>query len=819
MNLRDFRIGWRLLFKEPAYSAVVILGLAVGFAACFLLLGYVRHSFSYDEHVPEREQVFRLMQRWNQTIGSHPTWNDFVSMPARDAAVASGQPLLASGVIQWSIDVRVGAQVQSIGVTYVHPEFQQIFQPRVLAGDLATALTRPDALALTRETAIKLFGRADAVGQTLQAGGKPYLVAAVVEDPPAATTVPFESLSGLGSAQLKPDLRELIMTNWGSGYGRAYIKLLPGANAQAVTDAMQRAFRASPIFQRLAPDQLAALGGRNLLDFKLSPLAIAYLDPDLKDYRRSTNGDRQAIIGLAAVAALILLLAATNYVNLATVRTLRRQKEIAVRKVLGASSAAVTRQFLAESVLVCLIATALGLLLAWLALPVFSDLVQRKLDGMFSPAALAASVLLGIVLGLASGAYPTWSALRVLPGAALAGRGNSETTSGLWLRRVLTVLQFATAMGLTATTLAVAWQTHYATRLDPGFDPDRLLIFDAPNDMRNADVAAFRNALARLPGVEVVSVSDGPVTELHNTTSLRRQGGESIEIPFYQVDPAYFDVYGLKPVAGRLYSPRLDRMSDEDKVVVNVAGARKFGFASPQDAVGKFVESPNGYEATMQIVGVAPDIRHHSAHDEAQPSVYYLDDRIDTFVVRSRHDLEGVERAIEEMWPRFFPNDVLGMQRVSALFRATYADDLRLAKLLGASSVIAIAIAAFGIYVLSAYSVQRRTKEIVLRKLYGAGGGAIGRLVAREFAALIGAGAMLGLPLAWLAIERYLAAFTERAPIGLWPARWRWRQRWRWVRPCAIRWPPCGSRPRSRCATDRSGPRPYAVGWALEPTR
>ncbi|HWJ95333.1 MAG TPA: FtsX-like permease family protein, partial [Telluria sp.] len=541
----------------------------------------------------------------------------------------------------------------------------------------------------------------------------------------------------------------------------------PGADPAALADAVQKALRASPMYQRQAPDQLARLAGRNLIDFKLGPLADAYLDPDLKETSK-VHANRQTVMGLAAVAVLILLLAATNYVNLATVRTLARQREIAVRKVLGASAPAVSRQFLAESVLVCLIATGIGLLLAWLVLPVFADLVQRKLDDLFSPGALAASLALGVTLGLAAGAYPTWSALSVRPTAALAGRGNSETASGLWLRRVLTVLQFATAMGLTGTTLAVAWQTRYASQLDPGFDPNVLLMFSTAADMRDANVRAFRDAVARVPGVDVVAEADAPVTVSRNSTSMRREGGTSIEINLYEVSPEFFQAYGLKPVSGRLYDPKQDKPTDEDRIVLNESGARAFGFASAQDAIGKMVLMTPGGGAPLRVIGVAPDIRHRSAREAMQPTVYFLSDRTAVFSVRSEKNLEGVQHAVEEMWGRFFPNDVLETVRVSSLFGAKYADDLRLAKLLAASSVIAIAIAAFGIYVLSAYSVQRRAREIVLRKLYGAGPGAIGKLVAREFAVLIGIGALAGLPMAWIATERYLSNFTERAPIGLW---------------------------------------------------
>ncbi len=286
--------------------------------------------------------------------------------------------------------------------------------------------------------------------------------------------------------------------------------------------------------------------------------------------------------------------------------------------------------------------------------------------------------------------------------------------------------------------------------------------------MRDAHFSAFKDALARLPGVAGVAASDAPVTVNENSTAMQRDGGQPIEISYLLVSPDFFDVYGLTPVAGRMYSPRRDTILDADKIIVNAAGAAKLGFASPEGAVGKFVRDPEGAAAARQVIGIAPAIRHKSAREAAQPTIYLLSRRTDTLTVKISGDARAVQKSIEELWPRFFPNEVLAMTRLDGMFAENYADDLRLAKLLAASSVIAIAIAAFGIYVLSAYSVQRRSREIVLRKLYGASAAAIGRLVVKEFAALIGAGALLGLPVAWLATERYLAAFTERAPIGLW---------------------------------------------------
>ena len=765
MLLSDFRIGWRLLARDRAFSAVVILGLATGIAACFLLLGLVRHAFSYDRHVPEAERVAVLMERWNIDLMGK-LWTPMASLPARDAALASGQPLLATAFLQRGLDVRVNDQARSFGVSLVDPAFAQIFAPKVLAGDLQAALTRPGALALTHKTAVSLFGRDDVVGATLQGDGVTYTVAAVVADQPAATTVPYAALAGLGSPILPDATRRDMERSWGFVGGSVYLKLLPGADPHAVIDAVRRGLRQSPLVREYA-EQVAALDGRDLIDYRLGPLLEAYLDPDM-DGAMAVHGDHQLMLGLATVALLILLLAATNYVNLATVRTLARQREIAMRKVLGASAPAVVRQFVAESVLVCLVATLLGLLLAWLLLPVFSDLVQREFDTIFAPGAVLATLVLGLALGLAAGAWPAWSALRVRAGAALAGRDGGESAHGLWLRRMLTVLQIAAAMGLTATTLAVAWQTRHASTMDPGFEMAPLLMFPANNSMQDARTRALRDDIARLPSVAGVAVSHMPFSVGHNIISMRREGGQAADLSLYALTPEFFNVLGVRPLAGRLFDPTLDGPAQADRVVINGSAARLLGYASPADAVGKTLLRTDGKKAG-QIVGIAPDLRHRSARDRQPPTAYLLSQRVGMFIIKARGEPAAVAHQIEALWPRHFPNETIGVVRMQKVTEDLfYADDLRLSQLLAASSAIASAIAAFGIYVLAAYSVRRREKEIVLRKLYGASRGAIGRLVAHDIGLLVAGGALLGLPLAWLAIQHYLGGFATRAPIGGW---------------------------------------------------
>jgi hypothetical protein len=357
-------------------------------------------------------------------------------------------------------------------------------------------------------------------------------------------------------------------------------------------------------------------------------------------------------------------------------------------------------------------------------------------------------------------------ALRVRPAAALAGRGDHETAGGLWLRRVLTVLQFATAMALSGATLAIAWQADYAAKADRGFDPAGMLVLDLPQETGKPAADGFMQALARMPNVRgVAAMSEAAGRDgMKMVATLPGRTGEMVSMEYRTVSPEFFLVYGLKALHGRLFDPARDQVNSQARVV-NAAAALALGFATPEAAVGQFLT--NG-DRTVQIVGIAPEVRYQSLKQMAQPVAYRIAPA-QVLAVRTSEDAATAHASIAPLFKQYFPDSVLELQSAASLFGLAYADDVRLARMLASSSLIAVVLAACGIYVLSAYSVQRSRKEIVLRKLHGAGRAAIARLVGREFAVLIAAGAVLGLPLAALAIRRYLAGYVEHAPMGAWP--------------------------------------------------
>ena len=762
MQLSDFRVGWRLLAKDWRWSGSAIAGLAVGFAACFLLLGYVLYSFSYDSAHPDPDRVHLVKTRFHFP-GVPEEWSEQATQALRTTI---RQQHLSADVTMYArmpATIAVANRPMAAQVTLVDPAFAAMMGVRTLAGDATAALGRPDSIALTVTSAQKLFGRAtDVVGQLLTVDGERYAVGALLADPPGASTIPFEILAGAGSTLWAGGDRDDATANWGRLFGRVYVKLHPGANAAALAAALQRASDTSPLHQQLDPAFLAQLGDKPLMDVALVRLRDAYLDPDLAK-GALLHGDRPVLYAVAALAFLILLLAAINYVNLATVRTLRRQREIAISKVLGARVGQVVAQFLAESVLITLAASVLGLLCAWWLMPLFGELMNRPVGAFLDLPLVAAFLVLAVVTGVLAGLHPAWVALRVKAAVALAGRHDQESPGGLRARRALTVLQLASAMALASVTLSVAWQTYHVLTSSPGFDVRTKLVIDAgaPFTEPDARVRSFIEAVRHVPGVTGVGQSLEAVgrKDIVQKGALRRDGGAPVTIEWKGISPTFLTVYGVRPLAGRVYDEQRDTDVKSAGVVLTASTVRALGFIAPQDAVGRTVDGDGkGY----QIVGVVPDIRFASLREEPAPVAFRLTASTPVLTVSYQGSTTAMEATLEAAWRQSLPDKPLQMTRQESLLAAHYADDVRSVKLLAAAALLAIVIAAMGVYVLSAYSVQRRTREIVLHRLFGAQRGDIVRLLGRETLLLIAVSAAVGIPPALLVVRHYLAGFVDQ---------------------------------------------------------
>ena len=781
MKLNDFRIGWRTLVQEPAYSLVVILGLGVGLAASMLLFGFVQYSWQYNASVPDVDNVYVVKHRANvdpraPTYELAPLFLRLVAQKTQGVALASAY--LPSRPNETGFTIHIDGKLSQLVSVTATPGFAGLLGLQALHGNLDAALENPDSIVVTEASAVRLFGEPDVVGRSVQAEGKVARIGAVIRNPAANTTIPFEMLLGVNSVLMDKNVRDEMNTGNEGWPAKMLIRVHPGASVADITAALQQAVDNAPQVQRLPADLKQRLGQRKVIDIALSPLRDAYFDMNVEGNFIAGTGDRAnraVVAGLGAIAVLIIALAAMNYVNLAVVRVLRRQREMAMRKVLGASMRQVVLQLLAESLLVALVATGLGLLLAWLALPLFSALVNRDLDGILAPANIAAALGLGVLLGVVTAIWPAWIAVHVRPGEALAGRAGTESHRGMQLRRAMTVVQVSTAMGFASVTLAVAWQTEFAMRAHPGFDAAPMLVIDLPFDAMNSqDVARnMLTALSAHPAIAGYAVSEDAIGRKNGIyhRELKRPEGGASSTEMKWVGPGFFEHYRIKPEAGRLFNSRVDKEDDPVPLVINAIAARELGFATPAAAVGQTLVYPGGAEGKpihKRVVGIAPEIRFYSLREKPRAMGYELSTASTILSVRAAGTVPEAERAIRAIWPKYFPDAILEMHHASDVLAMNYADDARMAKLLAIATAIALAIAAFGTYVLAAHTVQRRAKEIVMRKLHGARRRDIGALVVREIGALTLVSALVGLPLAAIAIERYLASFVEHAPIGYW---------------------------------------------------
>ncbi|WP_218106271.1 ABC transporter permease [Duganella sp. SG902] len=764
--LRDFRLGWRLLLRHPLNTAIELLGLAAGFAVCIVLLAFVWYSFSYDRDVPQREQVYVIKHRLN--FIPQPQWMEYTPFALRGVALQSGLPLQVSAWWPSQAAVHQDGRVSLLDITAVDPAFEQIAGLRALQGDLQAALTRPDGMALTRQAALRLLGSAEVLGRNVVVNGQTLQVRALLPDRPSNSTMPFGALVGTGSALWTEQERQEVLSNWMGINGRIYVKT--SVAPQQLQAALQHAIDTAPWASMATPEMKAALGGRKMVDVALGPLADAYFDRSVANTMGTgPRGDMRMVLALGAMGLLILLLAVVNYINLATVRTVRRQREIAVRRVMGASTGQLLIQFMTEALLLSVCAAALGALLAWLLLPLASELLQRPLEGTLTPPMIAACLALGALVGAVAGIYPGWLASGVDMRATLAQR-SGETAGGAWLRRALTALQFSAAIGMGSMALAMLWQTQFAASASPGFDPAPLLVVDNPIALNQPPADALREALARIPGVAGVAYSRNvPGRDDHTGTrgsqTVQRVDGSSVAMSLQFVGADFFRVYGVPALAGRVFDVREAHAGGdgEESVVLNPAAVVALGFSSAREAVGQRV---NGTQ--LRVVGVVPDLRWETLRDPVRPLMYHLARDSGLFTVRLSGTRADVEPAIAALWLRYFPLQPALIRPAASYYALAYADDLRLVRLLACATMVVLVLASFGIYVMAAHSVQRRAREIVLRKLHGAGRAAIALLVGREFVLLTAAAAVIALPPAWLAIARYLAPFAERSPLGVW---------------------------------------------------
>ena len=777
--------GARALLKNRTYAAITVFGLALGLAAAMLILLYVRDQLSYDRDVPGGSDVYQLQETFVGLRNGKDATQQSTPYATGPAMVKDFPQVVAAAYLQnTSMIALERGQPLRTEVSLVGPAYFKVFPQRFLHGDAATALRDANSLVVGATQARTLFGTTDAIGRTLTVlkGEKQvsYRVTAIVADPPRNSHNQASLFALFTPDRLSPGEE----TNWGWTNGYNYVRLRPGTDVAPINAQMQAwADRNAP--KETVDGKLV----RQAEDAKFRLVALP--DIHLSDACCGPSGNGMSwttITTFSILAVLILFMACVNFTNLATARASQRAREVALRKVLGASRRQLVAQFLVESLIVATTATVVGLGLVELGLPWLRQFLDAGIplrylgaDGILLPA-----IGLTLLVGLVGGLYPAFYLTRFQPAQVLkANRSAADTPGSGRLRNALVVCQFAISIGLIAATAIVFAQMRHTLSADPGFRREGIIQVD---NMTRAQVipsiAALEQEIGRTKGVERVALTQIAMnTPMRGSTNLVQPGRPAEDIGNYRVGYGFFETMGMHLLAGRTLSRdrALDDASMMDdpeasrklfergmSIVVTASALPKLGVATPAAAIGKTVGlGISGFNDVAQpatIVGVVADPRFRGVREPLDATAFYhTDANLRFLAVRfADPDPAAVMARIGAAWKRVVPNVPFEAQFADDAAAELYQADQALGTMFAGFAMLAVLIGCLGLFGLAAFTAERRTKEIGIRKVLGARTRDIVRLLVWQFSKPVLIANIIAWPLAWWAMRTWLNGFDDR---------------------------------------------------------
>ena len=763
----NLKIALRALQRRPGPAIINLLGLAVGLAACLLIALWVNQELSYDDFHPEAKRIHRVV----------------LDVRLQDREITG--PITAAPLARTIIDdipevetaTRFGDDDNEIfriddrtftGHTVLDADslFFEIFGGfEFLHGDRATALNPTDAIVLTASTAERLFGTTNAVGNTLERGNSTQRVTGVIADVPETSHMHFDAVA---SDELSPEQA----SRWVSNNWYTYAKLKPGAPPAAFetkVDAFVQEYVAPQIQQFLGMpfNQLVEQGAR--YNYFTQPLTSIHLHSDYP-YELEANGSIANVYIFSAIALFILLIACVNFMNLATARASERATEVGIRKALGAHRSQLARQFLGEATLTTGLATVLSLGVALLALPAFNDLAGTSIGvgQVLQPSILLGGVGLVVVVGLVAGSYPAVVLSQFQPATVLKSDDRHSTSGhGKRLRQGLVVLQFAISIVFIIGTLVVQDQFSYIQDKRLGIEKEQVITIDRAWTMEDRQ-AGFADRLSKTAGIAQAATADGIFRGgMSNTVFVPDDAptSESHSLNYLSVGFTFVETMGIEVATGRTFSP--ERPADSSAVLINQAAADALGWDDP---TGHRLREPGGDEGDIyDVIGIVDNFHYASMRQQVQPLVLRPDDINSTLYVRTEPGATAAALdAVRQSWSEAAPEEPFQYTFLDQTYADLHRDTQRTGQLFSIFAALAIVIACLGLYGLATYTAQRRTKEIGIRKALGATGAQIVGLLSKEFLQLVGIAFVLALPVAYVAMDRWLQDFAYRTDLGLW---------------------------------------------------
>jgi putative ABC transport system permease protein len=758
----------RHLARNPLYAWINIAGLAIGFAAAILIALFVRHERSFDRFLPGYENIYRLSSEVN-VGGPGASSTDDVRGPIIEQLKLDFPQIrsIASLRNNFGSDSLRHGEVEAIepGFYWADPEIFEVLPLPAAAGDLRTALERPDGLVLTRRMARKYFGIDLPLGQTIEINREHTMrVTAVLEDLPSTTHLNSEIFA---STRALPPLPEGFVFRC-----YVYLHLAPGASVDALRAALQ------PFVEHLERQRHNTV--LHTLGLSLIPIGDIHLRHAGR-LAMKPAGDSRLLGAITIVGLLVLLTAAINFINLMTARSSRRAVEVGVRKAAGGSRGDLMLQFIGESVMYCLIGMVFAIALAELLLPRLDSFLDRSIVfDYWHPLSLAGLAGTVLVVGALAGVYPALLLSAFRPATVLKGVGPQAAGSGR-LRQLLVLLQFAILIGLILATGLIQRQTAFGLREGMRFDQDQLLSILVPP--AGCTRSAFTDRVRALPGVRGTACSMEFLIN-YQTHQYRAPDGREVTLWHTFVGPGLFELLGLKPVAGRFFSQdrEADIMSPSPqerdtgkihRIVINETAARQLGFGDPAAAIGKIFSSITGVlpGTRREIIGVVPDFARDSVRVPISP-VFYEDSA--PYSNQLNVKLSGTKvpetlQAIDDLWKQMAPLPApITRQFYDQYTQTLYRDLERQSTLFSLFAAIALLLAGLGLFGLAAFTVERRTREIGIRKALGAATGDVLRLLLWQFARPVLWANLITWPLAAWLMTRWLETFAYHIDLPLW---------------------------------------------------
>lgn len=765
----SLKVAWRNLRRNKSYSLLNSGGLAVGMTCCILIGLFIKNELSYDRYHKNADNIYRVLHSYRQFQGSEER-----TAPAREefqvwGNAPVGRALLADfpevvKTVQFTSPVELlleskGNRFQENSMLFADSTVFEVFSWKLLRGNFQKVLLEPNSIVLTRAMSEKYFGNDDALGQVLKVENEmAFTVTGVMENIPSNSHFSFDALISMSTFQ---KWRPEIFDSWGYVDFYTYFLVAPKTNINALSAKI--------------PDFLSrehTSGDNESYDIAFESLNDAYL--------YSKAGRQPGVIGSLAtiyifscIALFILVIACINFMNLSTARSVERAKEIGVRKTLGAKKGSLIYQFLTESLLLSLIALLFALVMSVLMLPILNEVSGKSFgfSELFSLKTIFILFNASLLVGLLAGSYPALVLTQFRPASVLKGNFQSSN-KGVFLRKGLVVLQFGLSFALIVGTTVVFAQLNHLRSRSLGFTQDHMLVIDYGNDeLVNQKIDAIKTAFTNRADVLTASASRAVPGEFFPNayTTIQSSNGEmeSHSPALYEIDADFVPNYQVKIVAGRAYSRDYPADSTQS-IVVNEAASRLYGYADPQDIIGKRYDQW-GRQGT--VIGVLEDFNYQSLHHKVEPLILRFAP-LGALGKLSLHlkttNLPETLDQLRETWGQLAPQRPFLYTFLDESFNEQYQADVHFSQVFSVFAGVAIFIACLGLFGLATYSTKKRIKEIGVRKVLGASISAIVTLLSSDFIKLVLIAILIASPIAWWVMNKWLEDFAYHIDVQWW---------------------------------------------------